>query len=227
MTSKKGHKSNFPAHAAVISRRAPIGLIPFLLFLAGCAGTGRVSVAALDYQAIDPPAGPPAQFTQLDLDACCWWTDADGHVWVAMACERPSWLVPEWRFRFLLSLALDQPPAGRARDYRLGQKELRGVARFGPAQSRFESVRGIVALYREPGEQLRGSFRMEAAREVQQLLGGWSRASRYFMMGTFRAVHDEARGRRIAADAEALGPERPPPASSPTTQPADIGKNGT
>jgi hypothetical protein len=59
-----------------------------------------------------------------------------------------------------------------------------------------------VALYREAGAQYRGSFRMEVAREVQQLLGGWSRPSRYLMMGTFTAVANETRGRQIATATE-------------------------
>ncbi len=190
-------------------------LVCCLALLTGCAGTGRVCVAALDYQQIDPPAGAPPKVTYLDMDRCCWWADEDGHVWVAMECERPSWVIPEWKFRFQLSLALDQPPAGRARDYHLGQRELRGIVRFGPSQGRFESLRGVVALYREPGNQFRGSFRMEVARETQQLLGGWSRPARYLMMGTFTALADETQGRRIAGEAEALGPQRPPATSAP------------
>jgi hypothetical protein len=186
-----------------------------LALLAGCNGTGRVSVAALDYQAIDPPAGAAPQVIDLDMDRCCWWADEDSHIWIAMECQRPSLLIPEWRFRFQLSLALEEPPAGRARDYHLGQRALRGIVRFGPSQGRYQSVRGIVALYRQPGDQFRGSFRMEVAREVQQLLGGWSRPARYLMMGTFTAVADETQGRRIAGEAEALGPERPAPASAP------------
>ncbi len=206
-----------PREARHAGRRGPALLLASACWLvAGCAGTGRVTVAALDFQAIDPPAGPPPRFMQLNLDRCGWWADEAGHVQVAMECERPSWLVPEWRFRFQLTLALDEPPAGRARDYRLGPREFRGTARFGPSQSRFESLRGVVALYREGGGQFRGSFRMEAAREVQQLLGGWSRQGRYLMMGTFLAVHDETAGRRIAGEVESVGPA-PLPASQPTT----------
>ena len=159
--------------SAVLAVAACLGL------LVGCNGTGRVDVAALDFQAIDPPEGPSPRFVELDLDRCYWWTDEDGRVRIALERDRPLLLGSEWRFRFQLSLALDQPPAGKARDYRVNKRELRGVARFGPTQSRFTSIYGIVALYREPHDRLRGSFRMEVAREVQQLLGGWSRPSRY------------------------------------------------
>ena len=187
--------------------------------LAGCNGSGRVDVAALDFQAIDPPEGPAPRFVELDLDRCYWWADEDGRVHVALERDRPTLLGAEWRFRFQLSLALDQLPAGKARDYRVNRRELLGVARFGPAQSRFTSLYGIVALYREPQDRLRGSFRMEVSRETQQLLGGWSRPSRYLMMGTFVAVPDAERGRRIAAEAEAPGAVRESPASQTAAQP--------
>jgi hypothetical protein len=184
--------------------------------LCGCTGSGRVLLAALDYQAIDPPAGAPPRFFPLDMDRCFWWTDEHGHVWVAMDCDQPLFLGTNWRFKFRLSLALDQPPAGSTRDYAVAKRELRATAQGGPLRSRYASVRGIVALYREPNEHLRGSFRLEVAREVQQMLGGWGNASRYLMMGTFDAVRDETRGPQIAAQTETPGREREPPATQPT-----------
>ena len=192
-----------------------------LVLLAGCAGSARVYVTALDFQSIDPPAGPAPRFVELDMDRCSWWTDDAGHVWVAMERDRPVLFMPEWRFRFQLSFALDDPPAGRARDYRVTKRELRGTARFGPTQSRFVSLAGIVALYREPGDRFRGSFRIEVAREVQQILGGWGRPTRYLMMGTFNAVPDDGRGRRVAAETESLGTQRGPSPASRPAAPAD------
>jgi hypothetical protein len=203
-----------------VKPRTVLALLCGLGLLAGCNGSGRIDIAALDFQAIDPPEGPAPRFVGLDLDRCCWWADEDGRVHVALERDRPNLLAAEWRFRFQLSLALDQLPAGKARDYRVNRRELRGVARFGPAQSRFTSLYGIVALYREPQDRLRGSFRMEVSRETQQLLGGWSRPSRYLMMGTFVAVPDAAQGRRIAAEAEAPGAPGEPPASQVTSQPS-------
>lgn len=192
-----------------------------LCLLAGCQGSGQVQITALNFQAIDPPAGPPPRFWQLDLDRCYWWTDEAGHVWVALERDQRSLVLGEMgHMRFQLSLALGEPPAGRARDYRVSRREMRVAARFGPAQSRWTSLSGIVALYREPQDRLRGSFRLDVAREVQQMLGGWGRPTRYLMMGTFMAAHDEAAGRRIAADTESLGLEREPPASQPVSRPA-------
>lgn len=203
--------------------RSLVTVVGGLCVLAGCQGRGHVQIAALNFQAIDPPAGPPPRFSQLDLDRCYWWTDEEGHVWIAMERDQRSLVLGELgHMRFQLSLALGEPPAGRARDYRVSRRELRIAARLGPAQSRWTSLSGIVALYREPQDRLRGSFRLDVAREVQQLLGGWGRPARFLIMGTFMAVHDEAAGRRIAADTESLGLERGPPTTQPVSRPASL-----
>jgi hypothetical protein len=204
---------SWPARLIRCSSPALLGVA--LLALVGCAGTGRVYLAALDFQAIDPPAGAPPRFLEINMNHCYWWTDEAGRVCVAMDSERALLLGSDWRMRFQLSLTLDQPPAGRARDYRVTNRQCRAVARFGPAQSRWVSRSGVVALYREGPDRFRGSFRMDVAREVQQLLGGWGRASRFLMMGTFTSVPNEAQGRRIAAAATALDEPAEPPESQP------------
>jgi hypothetical protein len=196
----------------VLTARAACGLAfsGAALVLCGCQGGGHVDLAALNYRDIDPPA---ARFTSVNLDRCFWWTDEQEHVWVALERDQVIWLGPA-HFVFQLSLQLDKPPAGHSRNYLASNRELRGVVRFGPAQSRFVSQAGIVALYRESGDHLRGSVRLDVLRHAQQLLGGWSPAGRYLMLGEFDAVHDEQAGRRIAEATEAHGWEREAAATS-------------
>lgn len=184
-----------------------------LAVLSGCQGSGHIDVAALNYNAIDPPA---PRISRLNLQRCYWWTDDEGRVWIAMERDQPLVIRPE-HFVFQLSLVLDKLPAGRARDYHISRHELRGVARLGPAESRLVSIAGIMALYREPGDRLRGSLRLLVARHGRELLGNWGPASRYLLLGSFEAVHDEQRGRRIAEATEASGWGRQPPSE---TQPA-------
>jgi hypothetical protein len=74
---------------------------------------------------------------------------------------------------------------------------------------------GVVALYREDGDRLRGSLRLDVALQAQQILGGWSRAQRHLMLGDFSATPDDGWGRAIAAETEALGWQRDPPATQP------------
>lgn len=196
--------------------------------IAGCRGSGRLELASLDYGAIDPPA---PRFVRLDLQECYWWTDEDGQVWVAMQREQSPLLNPKMRFQFQLSLALEKLPAGRARNYRVAREELRARVHFGPWESRFSSRAGIVALYRESGDRLRGNLRLQAARVSTRLLGGWGRPTRYLILGSFTAVHDEQRGRSIAEVTESAGWDRgaparrrgyrpaPTPATAPATAP--------
>ena len=74
------------------------------------------------------------------------------------------------------------------------------------------------------GGRLRGSVRIQVARQLHTLLGDWSRPVRYLLLATFDAVYDEQRGRAIAARTEEDGFERPtlphPPPAEPTTRPA-------
>lgn len=209
---KHGHRTSTPARSALL--HSAFFILHF--FACGCGGSAHLELAALDYRSIDPPAPRTARF---DTGDCYWWQQGR-QVWIAI--ERvsvPPLLGKAAAFQFQLSLELPELPAGRARDYLVERRELRARARIGPLELRFTSLAGIVALYREPGEQLRGSLRLVVSREANQLLGGWARGSNVLMLGTFTAVHDEARGRRIAAQTEGPGWERDPPASQPGAQP--------
>ncbi len=192
-------------------RRASWVLVAILVLCAaatGCNGHGRLELVPLNYRSIDPPA---ARVVRLDVDRCYWWSDESGQVWVAMETARRPLFGVFGEFVFQLSLVLERLPAGEGRNYTVARRELRALARFALTEGRFVSAAGIVALYREEHDRLRGSFRLLARREVSKLLGGWGRPSSYLMQGTFEAVHDEQRGRRIAAATESQGWQRAPP----------------
>jgi len=178
-----------------------------LLAQFGCAPAGRIELVALNFTSIDPPAPTTGS---LDLDHCYWWEDEDGQLWFAAESGMRPFFGQLGDFRFHLSLALERLPAGKARDYDIRRRELRAVARFGPTESRFTSSRGIMAVYRESHDRLRGSFRIHVRREMTRLLGGWGNPTSYVMQGTFTARHDSARGRPIAKDTESQGWEREP-----------------
>ena len=189
-----------------------------LLLVLGCTGSGRLEFASLDFRTVDPPA---PRVSPVSVQECYWWTDPDGQVWIAMQSRRTAFLIPKLRFHFQLSLALERLPAGRARNYKLGRRELRVRVRFGPWESRFSSQTGIAALYRERGDRLRGSVRVQTSRVSMRWLGGWGKPVRYLMLGSFTAVHDEQRGRAIVEATESGGWGRGTP-RRPASQPASM-----
>jgi hypothetical protein len=181
-----------------------------LLAGAGCNGGGRIELVSLDYRSIDPPAPHPQR---IDLDECYWWAEEDGQVHVAMQRRGGVPLLgPAAAWRLQLSLVLEKLPSGEGRNYTVGRRELRGVLRVGAAEARYESVTGIVALYREGDDGLRGSVRLLASRQVSQVIAGFGAPHRQVILGTFEAVRDETRGRAIETDTEIRGWERPPDA---------------
>ena len=185
------------------------------LLCAGCArGNATLQIASLNYRSIDPPA---ARVMDVRASGCYWWTDDADRVWVAFERRFHSLLIPQLNSTFQFSLMLEKLPAGHARNYEARREELRARVRTGPFEIRFVSRQGIVALYRERGDRIRGHFRLQVLREVSRLLGGWGRPAQYLMIGRFNAVHDEKRGRAIAEATESLGFDRKTPAD---TQPA-------
>lgn len=155
---------------------------------------------------------------------CYWWTDEDGQLWIAMQRQQTPLFYPKMRFEFQLSLALERLPAGTARNCKVDRTTLRARIRFGPWESRFSSRVGIVAVYRESRDRLRGSMRLQAVRVASQWLGGWGKPTRYLMLGSFTAVPDEQRGRAIAEATESSGwgrdsSARPPVTSRPARPP--------
>lgn len=194
-------------------RRAAYGILLAALAVlpvSGCGG-GKVQLISLDYRSIDPPGVSPVE---IALDGCYWWTDEHGQLWVAMSAGRQPSLRTE-PLSFKLSLALPRPPAGDGRDYPVTERTLRAVARIGPLEGRFCSVTGIVAIYRESDQRLRGVMRALVTREVAQLLGGWSKPTRLLMLAQFDAVHDPDAGRPVVEASESSGWGRSP---LPTTQ---------
>ncbi len=190
----------------------------------GCA-SGQLLVTSLRFDAIDPPS---ADVGRIDLQEAYWWEDDEGSLWVAARRPYRGWTGRN-AGAVELSLRLAAPPRGRARNYTMSRETLRLRGEFGPLDVRFESKRGIAALYRLAGDRYRCRFRALTTRETRQVVGGWGRPTRHLVMGECVAVHDPRRGQKIATATESLGWERkdrPSPAAgdSPDAVDRDSGK---
>ena len=190
-----------------------LALLVLLPIHTGCRGGGRLELASLSFKSVDPPA---PRVTAVKLRECYWWTDDADQVWIAVQSRWSPWFNPKFRLELQMSLVLEKLPAGAARNYELRQRALCGRIRFGPWESRLVSQVGIAAAYRESGNRLHCSMRVQATRVTSQLLGSWGQPVPYLVLGDFTAVPDEQRGRAIALLTESGGWDR-----KPTSRPAD------
>ncbi|GMU84366.1 MAG: hypothetical protein AMXMBFR47_42360 [Planctomycetota bacterium] len=176
-----------------------------------------MQLISLDFRSIDPPA--PRVF-ELSFDRCVWWSDANGRLWLAMSRDMQSILGPLGRVQFEMSIRLEKPPSGKARNYSLAADEVRARIRTALSETRLTSISGILAVYRESGDALRGSFRFQANRHTLQILGGWSRGARFLFLGRFHAAPDAGEAAAIVESTEGPGFERGEPTSAPAVQTA-------
>jgi hypothetical protein len=170
-----------------------------------CRGGGRVELASLSTKSIDPPQ---ALTGKLRLGECRWWTDGEGRVWFAAQRHIGSILGPRWAFNFQLSLVVEKLPAGSARNYKIRGNGLRAVMQAGPLKRRLVSINGILALYRESQDRMRGSLRVQVSAQSLSLVTGWSKPSRQLFMSEFTAVRDDRGAPQIVEATEADGFER-------------------
>lgn len=173
----------------------------------GCGDRARIDVVSLDFSNLDPQR-PLVQ--RIEPDSCRWWTDDEETLWIVMTRRIALPLGPVKNFDFELSLRLDRLPSGKARQYSVDRDALRARVRFGLNDSRLSSTAGIAVVERIGPDRLQGTFRIQTARDVVQLLGGWAAGPRALLLSTFDARPDDGSGRAIVASTESNGFARSP-----------------
>ena len=186
-------------------------LIAALLAM-GCS-PGRLELTSVQFKTIDPPA-PRA--LALDLSEAVWDETEDGRLQIAVRRDATIPLI-NLRQLVLFSFDLVRLPNGKAREYKMDRKSLRGVAEIGPGSARFESLGGIAAVYRTDNpNQIRCTFRLIANRYTAQLLGGMGKPQRVLLQGEFVATRSTRTAELLGVTEEA-GFERTP-ASQPVRE---------
>ena len=173
--------------------------------IAGCAGSARIGVVPLDLKKLrdsDP------LIRNLDAPRCYHWQDERGRLCIATQDDKPSLFGDYGRHTIVMSLVLDEPPAGQARDYHADQDTLRMIARAGAEHVRWASLAGIVAVQCTPDGQVRARFRLAAKQQKFHIALGWSSNSRVLLFGELDAVPNPERGRKILTRTEANGMDR-------------------
>lgn len=207
-----------------------LSLLAAPVLAGGCAGGGRFDIISMQMGDLDEDRPLMSTFHPGE---CYYWIDEEGKINVAMHYENIPLLGRFSRVSFDLSFELDDPPAGRARQYQLRSREFRGTARLGALVHRFMSYQGVGAIWQDGPGRFRGRFRTLVRHESFSVLTGWVRAAPLLFLGEFRAVLDAERGRAINQASESGGWPRPPRSKvplrvqRPATQPATTQPGGS
>src|SRR3990170_2444097 len=104
--------------------------------LCGCAGGGTFNIVSLQMRDLGEDQPLVSTFHPGE---CYYWIDEAGKINVALRYQNIPWLGPLSKVSFDLSFELEEPPAGRARQYTIRSREFRGRAELGAFVHRFMS----------------------------------------------------------------------------------------
>lgn len=133
---------------------------------------------------------------------CYYWVNDDGRLCLAMRAFHGSILGPLREKETLISLVLDEPPAGTAKDYRVNRDTYRARLRAGFRHVRSASMSGIVGVWDYGQRRIRGRFRLTVRQESYSVLTGWSGDVRALVLGEFTARPNRPRGESIRTRTE-------------------------
>lgn len=183
-------------------RRAALPVIVMLIALAGCRGGGTIHVVPLGGKSLstDKPL-----IVRVEPDECYYWINDENELCIAMRHRKSSLFGRRFSRAFNLSLVLDEPPAGSARQYRVRRKAMRSRFAAGFEQTRSGSYAGLVGVWGYGTGKLNGRFRLTIKRQSYSVLVGWSANTTALMVGEFTAVPDRTAGEAIMAVTEEGG----------------------
>lgn len=187
-------------------------LLPVLALAASCligCSVGKVQTLPLmriDIQkreslisSIEPPEG-------------CYWQGDKGTLNIVLARRGYSLIDKTLGFTWVMSLVLEDMPAGRERLYRATPRTLRLCQSGGGDHRRAKSTTGVVVIERLAGERLKGRFHILVRQQQFTVLNGWGpplyRAPTSIMVGEFVVACGETQGKRLFEQTEADGFDR-------------------
>lgn len=196
----------------------------FVLFLTGCSGRGDIEFVSLNMTEIDPPQ---AQAWSFKAPECYWWIDAEGELNIAMRHRQRNPLLGKIaQVDLVMSFVFDSPPAGRARNYKISNQDVRTLYASPLAMQRFSAAGGIVGVTIGQDGILRGSYRLWMMPLMDASLFSFmpQRPGSVLCFGSFEAVRDEMRGLPLRVFSESNGYARPKrgPTSRPVLHPAKL-----
>lgn len=206
-------------------------LLGVSLLLTGCTGTGLVNLVPFnrsDFRQDEP------LIAEIPIHEAYWWRGDEGELNLALAYRVKSVFGRARSGHWLMSMVLDDWPAGKERLYRVGPRHVRIVQSIGGNHRRARSLSGIVVIRVESDDRLSGRFHMSVLQQKFGLLTGWTARFAHapqIAIGRFTAIRDRDAGQAILEQTEADNFGRPEanvprqheiqtrPALQPTTRP--------
>lgn len=162
------------------------------LFMAGCSA-GRVQIVPWmrnDIQPREPLVG------SIEPQEAWYWQGTDGRLNVVLARRSRSLLGRDLDSTWVMSLVLEDMPAGREKLYRASARTIRVAQSFGGDHRRAKSVTGVVVIERSSTNRLKGRFHVWLRQQQFTVLDGWApplpRAPLAIAVGRFEAIPGSA-----------------------------------
>ncbi|GAG24041.1 unnamed protein product, partial [marine sediment metagenome] len=170
----------------------------------GCTGWAKFNLIPIDQGRISKSA---PLIVELRAAECYYWI-AGERISIALADENIS-LIGEWGKKSVVgSIVLDGLPAHESRDYRLDRNSIRGKLRHGPKHVRFASLSGVLALWLDGENRIKGRLRAFARQQHFNVLLGWTGNRQVLLVGDFVAVRNQERTEEIVRSSETGGMAR-------------------
>lgn len=164
----------------------------------GCAGRASLHTVPLNTRKLS--TSEPLVH-RVDPRECYYWINDAEKLCVAMRFRNRSLFGKALSRDMVLSLVLEEPPAGPARSYSATRRTLRAVDHAGFTHLRTASLAGMVTVWKER-RALCGRFRLAVKQQSWSVLSGWSGDNRLMLVGEFHAVANCARGEALLVQTE-------------------------
>lgn len=165
----------------------------------GCTGHAAFELIPLRMNDLDPQKPLSSEFQGGE---CYYDLDKLGRIQLVIRYRNVAWLGPLSRVRVTLSFVLDEPPAGRARTYRLDGESFRGTAQAGLVLHRFRGTYGVAVVHGVRERSLGGSFRCYVKHQSGNLITGWRGNNALLLIGRFGAVRNGEKTRELMVESE-------------------------
>jgi hypothetical protein len=190
-------------------RRLRLIAMAILPGVVGCAGSGLVQMVP-GMRSDIPPDEP--LIGSVQAREAWYWKGEKGDLNIVLARRQRSPLNAALDSNWVMSIVLEDLPAGRERLYRVGTPTFRVVQSYGVDRRRARSLGGVVVIERAGENRIRGRFHVLLSQQQFTVLNGWSppllRAPVFVTVGRFEAVLAPDKGTPLLKQTEADGFDR-------------------